>query len=86
MSKNKSFGERLVGVEFNPSKNGAVDQIKQKMAEVANLMQEERQVRYSDGVDYLDTLVFEKSMQAILDAQMTAVKYITLRPAPIPEG
>lgn len=36
----KSFGERIVRTEFNPSNNGAVDQIKQKTAELINLCDE----------------------------------------------
>jgi len=35
-----SVGEKRVRVEFNPSANGMVDQIKQKSAELINLCEE----------------------------------------------
>lgn len=34
-----TIGEKRVRTEFNPSKDGIVDQIKQKSAELINLMQ-----------------------------------------------
>jgi len=34
----KTLGERRVRVEFNPSQEGLVDQIKQKSAELINLV------------------------------------------------
>lgn len=34
----KTLGEKRVGVEFNPSQNEKVDQIKQKAAELINLV------------------------------------------------
>lgn len=36
----KTLGETLVRTEFNPSKNEKVDQIKQKTAELINLVDE----------------------------------------------
>lgn len=36
----KSIGEQRVRTEFNPSKDGLVDQIKQKTAELINLCEE----------------------------------------------
>lgn len=36
---NKTIGELRVIVEFNPSNNGIVDQIKQKSAELINLVE-----------------------------------------------
>lgn len=38
MSDIKSLGESRVRVEFNPSKIGLVDQLKQKSAELINLV------------------------------------------------
>lgn len=35
----QTIGEKRVRVEFNPSKDGIVDQIKQTSAELINLMQ-----------------------------------------------
>lgn len=36
--KTKSLGEERVRTEFNPANNGLVDQIKQKSAELINLI------------------------------------------------
>jgi len=87
MSKKiKSFGERLVGVDFNPSNDDKVHLIKTKMAEIANIIHEERQSRYSTGVDYVDSVVVSYTLESILQAQMSAVKYVTLKPIEILEG
>jgi len=37
---NLTIGEHLVRTQFNPSNNGIVDQIKQKTAELINLVDE----------------------------------------------
>lgn len=37
--ENKTIGELRVRTQFNPSNNGVVDQIKQKTAELINLLQ-----------------------------------------------
>ena len=37
MEQDLSIGEQRVRTEFNPSKNGIVDQVKQKTAELINL-------------------------------------------------
>jgi hypothetical protein len=85
-TKTKSFGERLVGIDFNPSNNDKVHLIKTKMAEIANIIHDERQSRYSTGVDYVDSVVINHTLESILQAQMAAVKYVTLKPIEIPEG
>ncbi len=85
-TKTKTFGERLVGIDFNPSNDEKVHLIKTKMAEIANIIHEERQGRYSAGVDYIDSVVVSHTFESILQAQMSAVKYVTLKPIEIPEG
>lgn len=42
----KTIGEQRVRTEFNPSKDGIVDQIKQKTAELINLVEE---LKTNDG-------------------------------------
>lgn len=36
----KTIGEKRVRVEFNPSNDGVIDQIKQKTADLINLLEE----------------------------------------------
>jgi hypothetical protein len=70
-------GEYRVGIAFNPSNNGIVDQIKQKAAELIDL------------VDAIDVTVGEQprlqalAMTAFEDGAMWAVKAATKR---APEG
>lgn len=41
-SKTLTFGQKLVGVNFNPSSNPDVDQVNQAFADLADKMHEER--------------------------------------------
>jgi hypothetical protein len=75
MNDNLSFGEQLVGIEFNPSNDDKVFQIKSKMAEVANLVQETEGANNS----YLFNLIKGDALRSILHAQMAAVKLVTLK-------
>lgn len=75
MTDTLSFGEQLVGIEFNPSNDDKVFQIKSKMAEIANLVQEAEGANNS----YLFNLVKGDALRSILHAQMAAVKLVTLK-------
>ncbi len=68
-----SFGEQLVGIKFNPSDDNEVSQIKSKMAEIANL------VNNTKGDSYLFNLIKGDALRSILHAQMAAVKLVTLK-------
>jgi hypothetical protein len=69
-----SFGEQLVGIKFNPSDDSQVAQIKSKMAEVANLVND-----YKGTGSYLENLIKGDALRSILHAQMAAVKLVTLK-------
>lgn len=71
-----SFGEQLVGITFHPSNDGDVNTIKTKMAEVANLINDQY---HRQETSPLSKLVFEGAIHDILNAQMNAVKYVTLK-------
>ena len=71
-----SFGEILVGIEFNPSNDDRVAQVKQKMAEIANILKD----AYNDGEKSpVKSLIFDHAVGEILNAQMSVVKVITMK-------
>jgi len=71
-----SFGELLVGIEFNPSNDDRVHEIKQKMAEVANMLKE----AYTDDMrSPVKSLIFDHAIGELLSAQMAAVKLVTFK-------
>lgn len=75
MDKSKlSFGEELVGIEFNPSNDGAVAEIKEAAAAFANVLE-----KYSRtiGRDNLPSRFIDESVTYLVVAQMLAVKAVT---------
>jgi hypothetical protein len=71
-----SFGELLVGIEFNPSNDDRVARVKNLMAEAANIMLEE----YNEGgKSPLKSLLFDHAVGEIVSAQMAVVKVITFK-------
>jgi hypothetical protein len=71
-----SFGELLVGSEFNPSNDDRVARVKNLMAEAANIMLEE----YNEGGKTpLKSLLFDHAVGEIASAQMAVVKVITFK-------
>lgn len=71
-----TFGERLVGLTFNPSGDEKVNKAKQLCAELADLINETPK----DGQDeYLFRLIRDNAMNEILNAQMNVVKLLTLK-------
>lgn len=70
-----TFGEKLVGVNFNPSKDPRVDKIKALAAEMADVMKtfDEEKVTKS----YLHNSFLGSATRRILDAQMWCVKALT---------
>lgn len=69
-----TFGEQLVGIKFNPSDDNQVFQIKTKMAEVANLVND-----FRGNGSYLENLLKGDALRSILHAQMAAVKLLTTK-------
>ena len=72
-------GEFRVRTEFNPAKDGVVDQIKQKSAELINLINDfqltkELTARQSQSFGRLKSL----AMTAVEEASMWAVKAATI--------
>ena len=68
MSETKTIGERRVRTDFNPSKDGIVDQIKQKTAEIINLI---------EPLKVNDYRLAEEAQKLFEGAAMWAVKAAT---------
>lgn len=71
-----SFGEILVGIEFNPSNDDRVAEVKQKMAEIANILKDNYT---SDMRSPVKSLLFDHAVGEILNAQMSVVKVLTFK-------
>lgn len=71
-----SFGQQLVGLNFNPSGDDKVSKAKQLCAELADLVQ----VYYSSKESTsLENQLYNHTIGEILNAQMNVVKVLTLK-------
>ena len=71
-----TFGEKLVGLTFNPSGDANVNRAKELCAELADLLNQNADPN-SDRP--LCRLLFDKAIGDILDAQMNVVKVLTFQ-------
>lgn len=71
-----SFGEILVGIEFNPSNDDKVAKVKFMMAEIANLMKDAYNETEKSPVK---SLLFDHAVGELVNAQMSVVKVITFK-------
>ena len=74
VSKSMTFGEKLVGLTFNPSGDQKVQRIKELAAEMADLLEEVNRTQESS---YLGHTFYGGAIRRILDAQMYSVKFLT---------
>jgi hypothetical protein len=71
-----SFGEQLVGIEFNPSNDAGVAKVKQLCAEIANILKDS----YKDSPGSpVKSLLFDHAVGELVSAQMAVVKVITFK-------
>ena len=72
----ESYGEKLVGITFNPSNDDLVYQLKSKYAEIINILQNARgnESNHSEFQRYLSIAITEAQT-----AQMWAVKAVTAK-------
>ena len=75
-SREMTFGEKLVGLTFNPSGDEKVQRAKELCAELADLLHGNAS---SGEQSALYKLLSEKAIGDILDAQMNVVKVLTLK-------
>lgn len=80
MERELTFGEKLVGLNFNPSNDVKVQRAKVICAELADLLYNEQCHRESDNGNTLQSVpIYNTAIGAILHAQMDVVKFITLK-------
>lgn len=70
-----TFGEKVVGVKFNPSGDDKVTRLKALLAEAIDIVQEDAAPRMNPA-DY--DLFARGAIGTLLAAQMAAVKSVTL--------
>lgn len=71
-----TFGERLVGITFNPSADDKVSKAKRLCADLADLINDENESREASQ---FSQRLFSHAVGEILNAQMNAVKVLTLK-------
>lgn len=75
-----SFGQKLVGLTFNPSNDTNVQRVKVICAELADLLNDENEVNRTAGKTTQDTQrLFSHAVCELLNAQMNIVKVLTLK-------
>jgi hypothetical protein len=72
-----TFGEKLVGLTFNPSGDEKVTRAKQLCAELADLIYQDYDSK-EEVTDFYDYL-YEHTVGEILNAQMNVVKVLTFK-------
>lgn len=71
-----SFGEQLVGIEFNPSNDTGVAKVKELFAEAANILKD----NYAESErGPVKSLLFDHAVGELVSAQMAVVKVITFK-------
>lgn len=75
-----TFGEKLCGVDFNPSGNEKVNRLKALAAEMVDIVFEEYKIA-GNGKPIengrLRDILADGAFQSILNGQMNAVKFVT---------
>lgn len=69
----QTLGQKLVGVNFNPSSLSAVDEAKQKSSDLIDQVKESMDKAISEEA----LLIHNEAIRRIMDAQMWVVKAIT---------
>lgn len=76
--KKSTFGEKLVGLSFNPSGNEKVDKAKKLFADAADLLKDHViEIREKKGISTMGADIFSHAIGEILNAQMCTVKVLT---------
>jgi hypothetical protein len=71
--ENLTFGQKAVGLTFNPSGNVKVDNVKRKFAEIIDMVED---ITVSS---YLGNTLKGMAIRACIAAQMSVVKYLTYK-------
>lgn len=77
--KELTYGEKLVGLNFNPSNEDSVSKAKKLFAEIADLVNEEvGKLNHLEATALQNTL-FNHTVGEILNAQMNVVKLLIFK-------
>lgn len=76
-SRELSFGEKLVGLKFNPSADDKVSNAKALFAAAADLLNEHA-IENNMGGNPFQNRLFDHAVGELLNAQMNVVKVLTL--------
>lgn len=75
-AREMTFGEKLVGLDFNPSNLDDVTRTKQMCANLADMVMS---IQRETTDAYLSNTLKGDAIRQILHAQMAVVKYLTLK-------
>ena len=75
-SREMTFGEKLVGLTFNPSSDTKVHRAKELCAELADLLNDHNN---ESETSQFSQRLFSHAICEILNAQMNVVKVLTLK-------
>jgi flagellin-specific chaperone FliS len=75
-TRQMTFGEKLVGLNFNPSNDDGVSKAKKLCADLMDLVNSERGNRETTQ---LESYLYNHTIGEILNAQMNVVKLLTLK-------
>ena len=79
MNTGLTFGEKLVGISFNPSQDLKVDRVTQLCAELADITYDHWcRDAYSEK-SFLENSLLQNTLGEILNAQMNSVKLLTFQ-------
>jgi hypothetical protein len=78
-TKDLTFGEKLVGLTFNPSGDPKVQKAKALCAELADLVNESFYNVQEEEGSILRHVLFNHTIGEILNAQMNVVKVLTFK-------
>ena len=77
VEKELTFGEKLVGLTFNPSQDVRIDKAKRLCADLADLTND---IYYNPDMERpLYEILFQHTLTEILNAQMNVVKLLTFK-------
>lgn len=91
-SRESTFGEKLVGLTFNPSGDEKVQRAKELCAELADLLNDDYNSKYNEELAYLrennynykphsglKEKLYWHTIGEVLNAQMNVVKILTFK-------
>jgi hypothetical protein len=74
--KNKTFGEKLVGIDLNDLSDNKVRSIKKLFAEITDIL--EYNIKHNE-ISQLHKLLYNHTLGELLNAQMNVVKVLTFK-------